>query len=181
MFKRLDITHELTFNPGYQLLYRFGKENAGEFLGISYFTVDRNIQNKLLNFLPEDIKSEFNVSLMVINTPEIPAHVDNEILVTINFYVQTAGAVTRFHRFKPSMKPTIEKLENQSDGAMYAPECLDTVGEFEAQTGEVWILDVKQPHSVSCSTTEPRIAYCLQSTTLTYEDIIKHGQHIFNQ
>jgi hypothetical protein len=174
MFKQLNITHELTFNPGYQLLYRFGKENAGEFFGISYFTVDRNTQNKLLNFLPEDIKSEFYVSLMVINTPEIPAHVDNEILVTINFYIQTANAVTKFHQFKPGQEPAIEKLDNQSDGALYRPECLDTVGEFRANASEVWILDVKQPHSVSCSTTEPRIAYCLQSTTLTYEDVIKY-------
>ena len=174
MFKRLDITHELTFNPGYQLLYRFGEEVAGEFQGISYFTVDRSMQARLIKFLPEAIQHEFQASLMVINRPEIPAHVDNEILVTINFYIQTANAITRFHRFKPGQEPAIEKLDNQSDGAMYKPECLDTVGEFRANASEVWILNVKQPHSVSCETTEPRIAYCLQSTTLTYEDVIKY-------
>ena len=174
MFKRLDIIHELTFNPGYQLLYRFGEEVAGEFQGISYFTVDRSTEAKLVKFLPEAIQHEFQASLMVINRPEIPAHVDNEILVTINFYVQTAGAVTRFHRFKPGQEPAVIKLDNQSDGAIYAPECLNTIGEFEACAGETWILDVKQPHSVSCSTTEPRIAYCLQSNYLTYEDVVKY-------
>lgn len=174
MFRKLNITHDLTFKPGYQLLYRFGEEVAGEFQGISYFTVDRSTQAKLIKFLPEAIQNEFDASLMVINRPEIPAHVDNEILVTINFYVHTADAVTRFHEFKPGMEPEIRKLDNQSDGAMYVPECLNIVGEFEACAGETWILNVKRPHSVSCGTTDPRIAYCLQSTTLTYEDVIKY-------
>lgn len=174
MFKQLNFTHDLTFNPGYQLLYRFGEEVAGEFQGISYFTVDRSTEAKLIKFLPVDIQHEFNASLMVINRPEVPAHVDNQILVTINFYVQTAGAVTRFHQFKPGQEPVIQKLDNQSDGAMYKPECLNTIGEFEAKASEVWILDVKQPHSVSCRTTEPRIAYCLQSNYLNYEEVIKY-------
>jgi hypothetical protein len=174
MFKKIDITHDLTFNTGYKLQYRFGKEVAGEFLGISYFSVDRSMEARLLKFLPQTIQHQFVVSLMVINTPEIPAHTDNQILVTVNFYVQTADAVTRFHDFKPGMEPAIEKLENQSDGALYSPECLDTIGEFQASAGEVWILDVKRPHSVSCSTTEPRIAYCLQSNYHTYEDLVKY-------
>lgn len=175
MFKKISsITHNLTFNPGYQLLYRYGEEVAGEFQGISYFTVGRNIQTRLMSFLPELASMDFHASLMVINRPEIPAHVDNEILVSINFYVETANAVTRFHKFKPGLEPEIRKLDNQSDGALYTPACLDMVAEFEAQAGEVWILDVKQPHSVSCRTAEPRIAYCLQSTQYTYNDVIKH-------
>lgn len=174
MFKQLNITHELTFNPGFQLLNRFGREINGEFQGISYFTVDRSMEAKLKNFLPDKLKPCFEPSLMVINRSEVPAHIDNGILVTINLYVQTADAVTRFYNFKPGERVVSEKLENQSDGAMYAPECLDLVGEFRAKSGEVWILDVKQPHSVSCETTEPRIAYCLQSTSLTYENVIKY-------
>lgn len=172
MFKQLNIRHNLPLNPAGDLLYRFGEEVAGEFQGICYLSVDAATQNRLREFLPAEIRNEFLASLMVINRPEIPAHTDNEILVTINFYVQTAEAVTRFHEFKS--EPAIIKLDNQSDGAIYEPQCLNTVAEFKAQAGETWILDVKQPHSVSCRTTEPRIAYCLQSTALTYEDVIKY-------
>lgn len=174
MFKQLTIKHDLQFRPSWKLLYRFGEEVNGEFQGISYFGINDFMHQQLLNFLPEKIQSKFIASLMVINRPEIPAHTDNEILVTINFYVKTADAVTRFHEFKPGREPTVIKLDNQTDGAIYAPECLDTVGEFEAKSGETWILDVKQPHSVSCRTTEPRIAYCLQSTALTYKDVIEY-------
>lgn len=174
MFSRLNITHNLPLNPAGDLLYRFGEEVDGEFQGICYLGVDTATQTRLMDFLPKEIQHKFFASLMVINRPEIPAHTDNEILVTINFYVQTAEALTRFHEFKSETELAVIKLDNQSDGAIYAPECLNTVGEFQARAGEVWILDVKKPHSVSCGTTDIRIAYCLQSTILNYEDVIKH-------
>jgi hypothetical protein len=46
----------------------------------------------MLSMLPVECRHMFDGSLMVINRTEIPAHIDNQILTSINFYVETADA-----------------------------------------------------------------------------------------
>jgi hypothetical protein len=172
MFKKLNLQHDLTFSPGLDLLYRFGLDQGQGWQGISYYTIQPDIKVKLLNILPAECRSRFDASLMIINRTEIPAHVDNGILTSINFYIETADAVTRFHRFKTGVAPALLKLPNQDDGAIFEADCLELDGEFKAEKNDVWLLDVKKPHSVSCSSTVNRIAYCLQSRTVGYDQLL---------
>ena len=172
MFKKLNLQHDLTFSAGLDLLYRFGVDEGQGWQGISYYTIHPSIQSKMLSMLPVECCHMFEGSLMVINRTEIPAHIDNQILTSINFYVETADAVTRFHRFKDGVAPALLKLPNQDDGAIFEPHCLDLAGEFKAEKNDIWILDVKKPHSVYCSSTKNRIAYCLQSSTVSYNQLL---------
>ena len=165
--------HDLAFFPSLNLLQRYGEDRGHGWQGISYYSADSTIKNKVLNILPNSYRDKFDVSLMIINLSEIPAHTDNNILVSVNFYVETADAITRFHKVKPGQKPKMIKLDNQDDGAIFDADCLELVGEFKANKNEVWVLDVKNPHSVSCSTNRNRIAYCLQSSKVSYEQTLK--------
>jgi hypothetical protein len=173
MFQKLNLQHDLTYFPATNLLERYGSEVDGLWQGISYYSVNSKIQKKILSTMPENYRSKFDVSLMVINRMEIPAHTDNNILVSVNFYIDTADAVTKFHKVKTNQEAKIIKLSNQDDGAIFDADCLDLVGEFKANKNEVWVLDVKKPHSVSCSTNSNRIAYCLQSIKVSYDQTLK--------
>ena len=69
---------------------RYGEEDInGHFHGISYYSVEKDIKSKILKVLPENLRDKFEVLLMVINTQEIPPHVDSNCLATINFYIKT--------------------------------------------------------------------------------------------
>lgn len=173
MFSNLQINHDLSFNPGGKILYRFGKDGVHGFEGITYYNVPNTIEFKIKDMIPELNIPEFGVSLMVINRAEIPAHIDNGILTSINFYIETADAVTRYHKVKDDYNPVIVKLPNQTNGALFEPECLDTIGEFHAKPGEVWALDVTIPHSVSCAKQGVRIAYVLQSREISYAETMR--------
>ena len=173
MFRKLNLLHDLTFFPGLTLLQRYGEDTGHGWQGISYYSTHPNIRNQVISTLPDNYRSKFDVSLMVINRMEIPAHTDNGILVSVNFYVETADAITRFHKVKTGQQAKMIKLANQDDGAIFNADCLEFVGEFKANKNEVWVLDVKKPHSVSCSTNSIRIAYCLQSSEVSYDQTLK--------
>ena len=172
MFKKLNLYHDLTFSPGLDLSYRFGLDQGNGWQGISYYTIDPYIKIKMLDILPVECQSMFDAKLMVINRLEIPAHTDDHILTSINFYVETADAITRFHKVKDKINPALIKLPNQYNGAIFEPHCLDLVGEFKAEKNDIWILNVKKPHSVSCSSNVNRIAYCLQSRQISYNQLL---------
>ena len=172
MFKQLDHKHVLDFECNTELLYRFGEDTASGWVGISYYSVPKLISAKILRLIPVSIRRYMFTSAMVINRPEIPAHVDNEIKVSINFYVETAGATTYYHKIKNRSEASTIKLPNQTNGIIFLPEFLDTTGEFMAETGDVWVLDVTQPHSVSCKSHGLRTAYCAQSQIIEYSDVL---------
>lgn len=156
--------------------HQFGQKLNDKFHGISYYYADENpaltaVKQQLLSYLPENKRDLFYVSMLVISTPEIPPHIDSIIKTSINFYVKTANAVTRFHKIKDGVNSTFMKLSNQTDGCILDIQCLETVSEFTADEGDVWILDVKQPHSVSCSANENRVAFCLQTVHLNFNEV----------
>lgn len=172
MFTKLNFNHTLTaVKPGKEL-FKFGKTFEGKFHGIAYYDVDANTNKQLLYTLPEPLRKYFKTTLMIINIPEVPPHIDNEIKLVINYYIKTARATTTFYNIATS-KPNIEKLPNQTDGAILDPNDLTPIGNFTANAGEVWALDVKRPHSVSCSKTEDRIAYCVQTYDIGFNDFVE--------
>ena len=149
---------------------RYGEEDInGHFHGISYYSVEKDIKSKILKVLPENLRDKFEVLLMVINTQEIPPHVDSNCLATINFYIKTGKGQTYFYKeITPSKKI---KIKNQTDGYIIDKSCLQEFFSFEAQENEAYILNTKVPHSVKCETL--RIAFVLQSYIHSYEEVIK--------
>lgn len=177
MFTKLDLTHDLPEQGPTELLHQFGKAIDGNWLGISYYKVDSEIEERLKSYIPEKYRSFFQVNYMIINSSYIPPHIDDKISTTINFYVNTADAVTRFFDKKQVNQTSSEKLPEQSNGRIYKSEDLNLVSEFIAKPNEVYLLDVQKLHSVSCSKQENRTSYCLQSHIgITYEKCLE----IFN-
>ena len=173
MYKKLDIKHNLPKESGNDILFRFGIENENGFQGISYFKVSPIIENKIFDILPTLRKPGYYTSLMVINKSDIPAHNDDAILVSVNFYLNTANAITRFHSVKNCIEPIIKKLPMQTNGSLYQQDDLDIVGEFTADVGDVYLLDVTQLHSVKCHESNLRTAYVIQSTIFNFSQTLE--------
>jgi len=167
MFAKLNIKHNLPVPKRGKELYKFGKIMDGKFCGIAYYDLDAKTANTVMQMFPEELRHHFQVTLMHINVPFVPPHIDNEIKVVMNCYVKTADATTKFYELATS-NPNIEKLPNQTDGMLLDEKDLREVGRFTAESGETWVLDVKKPHSVTCGNTEERIAYCMMSADLSY-------------
>ena len=163
MFTKLDLTHDLPEQGPTELLHQFGKSIDGKWLGISYYKANTDIEQKLKLLVTEKYRHLFQVNYMVINSSYIPPHIDNKISTTLNFYVNTADAVTRFYVKKNNIQIASEKLPEQLNGRIYNADNLDIVSEFIAKPNEVYLLDVQKLHSVSCSKQENRTSYCLQS------------------
>jgi len=163
LFTKLDLAHDLPEQGPTEVLHQFGKSIDGKWFGISYYKVDSEIEERLKSFIPEKYKNFFQVNYMIINSSYIPPHIDDKISTTINFYVNTAEAVTKFHAKKNDVQLSSEKLPEQLNGRLYNADDLYVVSEFIAKPNEVYLLDVQKLHSVSCNKQENRTAYCLQS------------------
>jgi len=161
-----------------KLNIRYGTEENGHFKGVSYYNVEKNIEDILLNIIPEVYRNKFKVLLMIINRNEIPPHIDSNALVVINLYLKTCGnTITTFYTENPDVPSDVIKIKNQTDGYILDDKNLIETCSFMAKEDEAWILNVKKPHSVKCQVkNELRIAFTLLSFTLSYEDTLK----IFN-
>jgi len=172
MFKLLPQKHNLQTNNENQIIIQFGKEIEDKFYGYTTYKIDKEIGNKLLEIIPEKYRNAFEPSLVSINIEDVVPHIDNEIKAVINFYVDTADGVTRFHKVKAGVHPIIEKLPNQTDGALFREEDLDIVNSFKAGYGDIYVLDIKQIHSVKCKPNAIRTAYCLKSYIYSYDEVL---------
>lgn len=64
----------------------------------------------------------------------------------------------------------IFKLPNQTDGSIFSPASLERVECMKANNNDVWLLDVKQIHSVEgTQPNQARIAICFQSNQISYD------------
>lgn len=161
--------------PSTTLRYRYGMTVDGRFLGISYYVVDGDVEAMLLGILPEALRPRFLCSYMVANHHDIPPHIDNGILISLNYYVATADATTTFYRFRQP-RPAARQLENNDPGSasgLYRREDLDVAGSFRARPHELWALDVTQPHDVAGPAGRgDREAYCLQSREVGFAQLL---------
>ena len=177
MFTKLDLTHNFVEQEPTELLFKFGTVIDDEWIGIAYYKAIPEMETKIKSFIPESYHHLFEVNYMVINTHYIPPHNDDKIATTFNFYVNTADAVTKFHAKKENVSVETVRLPEQTNGRMYNADDLYVVSEFIAKPNEVYLLDVQQLHSVSCSKKENRTGYCLQAYSgITYEKCLE----IFN-
>ena len=151
---------------------RYGTHEDGFFRGISYYDIEQTVGDEILKFIPEEYRNCFQVVLMIINKQDIPPHIDSNVSVAINFYLKTAGdSVTTFYELP--VDKTSKKIENQTDGCIFDYNDLVEQYNFTAKEDEVWILNVKTPHSVKCETSGLRIAFCVSSSTISYENACK--------
>jgi len=179
MFTKLNINHSFSIQEERELKYQFGKVIDGVWYGNSYYAAEPKIESELKNKIPEKYRDLFEVTLMIITSPYIPPHIDNNIKLSVNFYMETGDAVTYFHKIKDNVIPNIEILPEQTTtGKLFSPNDLEIVGQFKANKGDVYILGVSEIHSVQSDTGSYREAYCLQSHVFTYEqmlDILAEG------
>ena len=174
MFTKLNISHDFSLQSSRKLKFQFGKVIAGVWRGISYYEADIEMDTEIKKYIPEKYRKYFGVNLMIISGPYIPPHVDDGVLVTMNFYMETSNACTYFHQVKDNILPTIKTLPAQkTTGKFFAIEDLETVNQFKANRGEVYLLDVSKIHSVSVENSSDREAYCLQTNELTYTQVLE--------
>ena len=173
MFELLPNKHTLQTKNENEILVRYGGTIGGQFYGYTTYKIDKQTSDKLLEIIPKVYKKDFEPALISINIENVIPHTDTNIKAVINFYVDTAEGVTSFHKIKEGIAPYIEKLPNQTDGALYQEKDLDVVGRFKAEYGDIYVLDVKQIHSVKCKPNAIRTAYCLKSYIHSYDDVLK--------
>ena len=150
---------------------RYGIVREGNFYGITYYFVDEVTETNLKNtLLPIEYHDDFNCLCMVVNKKDAPPHTDSNILTTINVYVKTANATTKFYNVKNDSQ-LIPNLRTQTNGRMYAYEQLEECGSFQSAVGDVWVLDVTIPHSVHCSLDQDRVAFVVQTDKFTFEQV----------
>ena len=172
MFKILIQKHNLQTMNENQILVQYGGTVGGKFYGYTTYKIDDKTSNKLLKIIPKKYRKDFEPTLISINIANVIPHIDTKIKAVINFYVDTADGITSFHKVKEGITPYIEKLPNQTDGALYQERDLDTIGKFKANYGDIYVLDVKQIHSVKCKPDAIRTAYSLKSYTHNYEEVL---------
>jgi hypothetical protein len=173
VFQILTQKHNLHTKNENEILVRYGGTVGGKFYGYTTYNVDSKTGDKLLKIIPKVYRKDFEPSLISINIENVIPHTDTKIKAVINFYVDTADGITSFHKIKDGIAPYIEKLPNQTDGALYQEKDLDVIGRFKADYGDIYVLDVKQIHSVKCKPNAIRTAYCLKSYTHSYDDVLK--------
>lgn len=153
------------------LKVNFGYYLDNQFKGIAYYNINNEAKEYLLNkIIPSKFKNDFDIYLMFINYDSILPHIDNDIEMVINFYIQSSDGITHF--WNPHENHDKLKLNNQTSGSIFNPEQLNHIYSFSAKNYEIWALDVTKVHSVT-GTNDTRIAFCFQSKTLKYEDFIK--------
>ena len=162
---------------------RYGIEEDGKFIGSEYgefFLQDKRSKQSLNNFLsiiPENKKDYFNLAYIYVNSILYP-HIDNNINSSINIYVKVNGGKTTFHKKKSDdvkdIKHTVGKVGGYSDtdrSEAYAFEDVEDVCHFNAEVGDVYIMNTSMLHSVTEVKGE-RMAITLQSK-LPIDEVIK--------
>jgi len=116
-----------------------GTEEAGE---IFRHYVKRSDTPLILNLFPEKIAaSVIGVTVSNISAVDVHAHTREECVV--NLYLQASGAKTVF--YEGDVVPVITY-----SGGYFTPDIaqLTDVESFKAASGDVWVLNSRQPHSV---------------------------------
>jgi len=138
--------------------------------GIGFYNIDNYNKELILSVIPERFRKDFFVREMKINR-NIPPHTDSYVYATINFYVKAVNCQTNF--FKKVDSSLGVKMTTQTTGRTFKEDQLEHTGNFVAESGDAWLLDVSSPHSVKNLGAEPvdRIALVLQSSIYTFDQV----------
>lgn len=151
----------------------YGRFENGEFKGIRYDFIETNDIEKLFSVIPQQYRHNFCLSRMLINT-RIEPHTDSDIKTVINFYIKTNKYKTQFYKIKDGITPKTIQVANQTDGFIFQEDELNKTGCFIAKDGEVWVLNVKEPHAIipTADTNGERIAFSLSTHSYAYPEVI---------
>jgi hypothetical protein len=170
-FVRLNKKISITDYAATTFQTQYGNTVGDRFYGIQYHlpAVGSELE-QVWSMIPERYRKDFFLNLMTVNS-RIPPHTDSKINITINIYIKTAECTTQFYRVLREAATT--KIANQTNGAIFDPRCLEFVDEFFAEPGEVWMLDVTQPHSVISSQSVDRVALCVQTNSYSFDEVVE--------
>lgn len=138
--------------------------------GISLYNIDDYDKDLILSVIPERFRDDFFVREMKINY-NIPPHTDSHVSATINFYVKAIDCKTNFYKKVDSDVGV--KMTTQTTGRTFKETDLEFTGSFIAESGDAWLLNVSNPHSVKNIGTGPvdRIALVLQSYKYNFNQL----------
>lgn len=138
--------------------------------GIEFFNIEEYDKDLILSVIPERFRNDFFMREMKINY-NIPPHTDSYVTATINFYVKAKNCETKF--FKKVDSELGVRMTTQTTGRTFKEDQLEFTGSFIAETNEVWLLDVSNPHSVKSLSNDSvdRVAIVLQSTKYDFNQV----------
>lgn len=143
---------------------------------------------QLYSVLPKRYWDDFELTVMTINSILLP-HQDNDLITTINFYIDPGNYRTIFYESKDGVK--ISRPEMQVTGtnvpleqqigyvkAVYQPEDVKELDSFIARPNEAYLLDVTKIHNVEpIGETTVRKAIALRTKKYTYNEVY----HMLNE
>ena len=162
----LNVEQDATQTP----IVKYGSVFNNQFEGIMYNQTSQQCADRMLEIVPEQYRNAFRANIMKINAPYIAPHTDSDVKTVINFYVTTANAITIFYNLS-NKNIEFKQIENQTDGRIFNLNDLIPIAAFRAEPGDVWILDVKQPHSVKSFSKEERIAFSLHTNIFSFDEV----------
>lgn len=100
----------------------------------------------------------------------VPPHTDIVDQVNINFYIETGDYRTTFYRSTSNSAGFT--YADHGDGHAYRMEDLEPIASFVAQPGDVYVLNGKIIHGVTCDASTPRKVLQVSSRDLEYDQVI---------
>ena len=170
--KKLNTTFNVSDINLLEEYIRYGQDVDGKFRGISYSNFTANDTVQFFMLIPKHHRDKFSVSLMQVNG-SIPPHTDSGVSAVVNFYVNTNNCTTQFYEFKDSDTGAFQ-VGNQTNGFVFDADKLTATDSFQAEPGDVWILDVSKPHAViePSLAESPRMAICLSTNAFSYQELV---------
>jgi len=138
---------------------------------------------QLYNVIPRDHWADFELTVMTINSVLLP-HRDNDLISTINFYIQPGDYRTVFYQPKLGAEFTQPKVEvsgsevplEQQLGyvkAVYQFDDVEEVDSFTADAGQAYLLDVREIHTVIPTGNDTiRKALALRTKKYGYDEVL---------
>lgn len=139
--------------------------------GIFFHLVEDLDRDVIMDMIPEEYRDDFLVRLMKINA-SIPPHTDSYVKCGINIYVEPGNCETRFYNKDDSIAG--ERKTTQTTGRTFKEDELTLVSSFVAEQGDVYLLDILQPHSVKnldTANTE-RLVIVIQSAKHDFDSVV---------
>jgi hypothetical protein len=142
---------------------------------ISYYDIkDMDYLNSLLpDEMPWDALPPDKVKVSEINNViagHLIPHIDHGISVCANYYSKTGNSTTYFYKVKNQETATVYPGKDTAN--IYGFDQVDCVGEFTADTNDLYLLNVSQIHSVNTPKAGKRQFITWQWLDATFDEIV---------
>jgi hypothetical protein len=139
---------------------------------LEYFNIlDIDFFKKIHLRNPFSIKPDRVRFSRLTGTGMLNPHVDHSTSVALNFYIDAGEDLTIFYKQNNNAAPFSYSGKNQSN--IYNVVDLTEESNFIAKSGEAYLLDVSQIHSVNKVNPNPRLFISYLWDTAMYEEVLK--------